>query len=113
MTINCHLLNDSDDGITKDIIFCCLIICLIDFLIQPPDLNEVFWLVYNILIPQSSVKSLLAYSAGKRRNITIQTQFLKALEDSCAVALQGATIVNKGSDSNSIPNIQSSTVDSR
>ena len=29
----------------------CLIIFSIDFLIQPPDLNEVFWLVYNILIP--------------------------------------------------------------
>ena len=56
MTINCHLLNDSDDGITKDIIFCCLII---DFLIQPPDLNEVFWLVYNILIPQSCVKTFV------------------------------------------------------
>ena len=29
----------------------CLIIFSIDFLIQPPDLNEVFWLVYNTLIP--------------------------------------------------------------
>ena len=29
----------------------CLIIFSINFLIQPPDLNEVFWLVYNILIP--------------------------------------------------------------
>ena len=29
----------------------CLIIFSIDFLIQPPDLNEVFQLVYNILIP--------------------------------------------------------------
>ena len=56
MTINYHLLIDSDDGITKDIIFCCLIICSIDFLIQPTDLNEVFWLVYNILIPPCSVK---------------------------------------------------------
>ena len=64
MTINCHLLIDSDDGITKDIIFCCLIICLIDFLIQPPDLNKVFWLVYNILIPSLLSKNLLADNAG-------------------------------------------------
>ena len=45
-----------DDGTTIDIIFnvlkhTCLIIFSIDFFIQPPDLNEVFWLVYNILIP--------------------------------------------------------------
>ena len=36
----------------------CLIIFSIDFLIQPHDLNEVFWMVYNILIPHcfNSVK---------------------------------------------------------
>ena len=40
----------------------CLIIFSIDFLTQPHDLNEVFWMVYNILIPHcfNSVKRSVA-----------------------------------------------------
>ena len=54
-----------DDATTncKDIIFnvlkhTCLIIFSIDFLIQPPDLNELFWMVYNILIAHRSCQEV-------------------------------------------------------
>ena len=67
----------------------CLIIFSIDFLIQPPDLNEMFWMVYNILIPLYSCQKVGWQIMPEHYK---QTHLLtyKASEDSCAVASQGA-----------------------
>ena len=62
--VNCQTCVVDDDTTKDQILFfnvlkrTCIIIFSIDFLIQPPDLNEVFWMVYNILIPHcfNSVK---------------------------------------------------------
>ena len=107
---DCHLLNDSDDGITKDIIFCCLIICSIDFLIQPTDLNVVFWLVYKILnkYNTSVLCQKVFWQIMPEEYNLYKHNFWRPQRTVVLWLRRGLTIVNKRSDSNSIPNIQSS-----